>query len=1071
MKVNPLKVIENDEQFEELCCAIAQYKYGDFDAQKYGRSGQKQFGIDIKAIDKKSNNERIVIQCKFKRNPPTLTSNSKTERNRIEKEIESELTKTIEGHHIFDCFVYASNIPRDTHLQDFAEKLSTESYTVIIWSQDEIEDDIYRYQRLRDLYTSSSRSDGDEIINTHFIQTLKAEEATAKPNIFQYYTSGSINNVQWYGILNEWDAIREELHVNFLQSIHDSFSSDFIESKIAGLILGEGGAGKSVFLRRIAVTIAKNHKDMVVWWVTDLERFWLRDVNTIDENPQYKHLIIIEDWYRTVGNDYSYSKSMFNWLKRKQHTRVVIGDRTVNNGYKKYITKVNTFRISLDENFTILETITKKLPELHTNIHKLLENETLIRSSPIFVILFVLSELIDSELEVDYDQLVFENVFRELIGKKVAVLENDPTYKGIGKALYVSALLYADANSNYFRVSEKAFLLMAEVLGDNTEISHRIQANKAYPTEFTSLVSFKTLTFKSSHHYNTLQFNHDLIAEKGIAFINETTYELDFTLDTYHTEKLIRACLALQENNAALNLFIWHSNRSKDYDTAKFFNFFKGIIPLLSNTGLRNYLKSLTTEEKKVFTKEILSQKGFFHFPQNIISQALGIWEKDIFGKEKAREILNQKNIFKLRQEIVTQALRIWKNDDFGRKKAKEILSQKEFFKLPHQIVAIALNIRENDSFGRKKAKKILKQKDFYNLDEGIVSNAIKIWEHHKFGRKKARKILKQDNFLDLPFQIVSLSLRICEDDDLGKRRVEEILSQKEFFNLSHEIVSHALRICQNDTIGKQKAAIILNHPKFYELPFEIASRALKICQEHQLGIQKAEEILQQPVFYKVSYQIVSTALKICQNDNIKFEKAKEILILFLDDQRIHPVLIFSAIRAICKLPNQDANDLIHKVYTKIKLQRDDKKFGRLYYDLLYLPLFQVHLHKQRVEFISKQYTYKSNSSKKEQLLRILKCYKEYQEARLDCLNISAVMNRILLNWKKDLAFQKQTNPNKIIDAHITLALTSIQSKSVSKKVAQEIVAYCDENMMLQNRGIYIVSSEIINTDTFEFWE
>ena len=58
MNNNPLKTINNDKEFEELCCLIAQYKYGDFDAQQYGRRGQKQWGVDIRATNKKTNNQK-----------------------------------------------------------------------------------------------------------------------------------------------------------------------------------------------------------------------------------------------------------------------------------------------------------------------------------------------------------------------------------------------------------------------------------------------------------------------------------------------------------------------------------------------------------------------------------------------------------------------------------------------------------------------------------------------------------------------------------------------------------------------------------------------------------------------------------------------------------------------------------------------------------------------------------------------------------------------------------------------------------------------------------------------------
>ncbi len=216
MKDNPLKIIRNGQEFEKLCCSIAQFKYGDFDAQRYGRRGQKQWGVDIRAINKKSKDEKIVIQCKFRTNPLEFKSN-KFPIKAIKKEIENELSQAIKGNP-FDCFIYASNTPRDTHLQDFADTLCTDSYKIIIWSQDDIEEDIYKYERLKQIYTLNGMKHGVEIINTDFIDTLEFEEKKLKPNIFRYYTSSEKNNNQWYGTLKNWDVKRDD-HSNFIKSV------------------------------------------------------------------------------------------------------------------------------------------------------------------------------------------------------------------------------------------------------------------------------------------------------------------------------------------------------------------------------------------------------------------------------------------------------------------------------------------------------------------------------------------------------------------------------------------------------------------------------------------------------------------------------------------------------------------------------------------------------------------------------------------------------------------------------------------------------------------------------------
>ena len=46
--------------------------FGDFSAQRYGRSGQKQVGIDVRATNRRGNGNSIGIQCKFKAKPETV---------------------------------------------------------------------------------------------------------------------------------------------------------------------------------------------------------------------------------------------------------------------------------------------------------------------------------------------------------------------------------------------------------------------------------------------------------------------------------------------------------------------------------------------------------------------------------------------------------------------------------------------------------------------------------------------------------------------------------------------------------------------------------------------------------------------------------------------------------------------------------------------------------------------------------------------------------------------------------------------------------------------------------------
>ena len=87
MKDARLIPIKYDVDFETLCCDIAKEKYGDYEAQKYGRRGQKQWGVDIVASDRKNKNEKVVIQCKYKSTPLNFSgSQANKERKEVQKD-------------------------------------------------------------------------------------------------------------------------------------------------------------------------------------------------------------------------------------------------------------------------------------------------------------------------------------------------------------------------------------------------------------------------------------------------------------------------------------------------------------------------------------------------------------------------------------------------------------------------------------------------------------------------------------------------------------------------------------------------------------------------------------------------------------------------------------------------------------------------------------------------------------------------------------------------------------------------------------------------------------------------
>ncbi|NQZ09093.1 MAG: tetratricopeptide repeat protein [Algicola sp.] len=205
---------DEDKDFEDLCCLIAQEKYRDPDAQKYGRRGQKQFGVDILTVDRTHTPpQKVAIQCKFKEDPHLFSV------TKAKNEIQKELEAAFKGQQTFGKFVYASNIKNDTHLQDFADELAQEhGIDVVVWSDADIKLAIDASDKLSKIYTV-----GQSITENHFHQYGEVK-------IQQKLNTSPVNPSVFIGRDDELGEIYNDLHQT---------------DNLLLLVNGEGGIGKT----------------------------------------------------------------------------------------------------------------------------------------------------------------------------------------------------------------------------------------------------------------------------------------------------------------------------------------------------------------------------------------------------------------------------------------------------------------------------------------------------------------------------------------------------------------------------------------------------------------------------------------------------------------------------------------------------------------------------------------------------------------------------------------------------------------------------------------------------------
>lgn len=171
------------QSFEELCLRLWRDIWGDPNAQKNGRIGQEQNGVDIFGVatyDGKTHG----VQCKGK--------NANYGAQLTEDEIRTEADNAEGFNAVLSTFTMATTAPRDAKLQAYCRELNetkAHDFTVAVWSWDDIEEEIqYRTEILDHLRIPYDDSEIES-------PSLKMSILTGKDRLFAFLTRPIIKAV------------------------------------------------------------------------------------------------------------------------------------------------------------------------------------------------------------------------------------------------------------------------------------------------------------------------------------------------------------------------------------------------------------------------------------------------------------------------------------------------------------------------------------------------------------------------------------------------------------------------------------------------------------------------------------------------------------------------------------------------------------------------------------------------------------------------------------------------------------------------------------------------------------
>ena len=294
----------------------------------------------------------------------------------------------------------------------------------------------------------------------------------------------------WLGILRDWD-VRRRFHDQLSRCVERLLSADSA-ARIAA-IMGRGGTGKSVALRRLGVDLAAAGRE--VWWVED-HRLALDSglSKLVAPNPRRRRLILLDDVQRLEP---SHVRQLQELLARAPSVALVVAGREMPVEFRALL-QAGENLFATDEaadQGAILARIAEVLPEW-AEPARALASESM-RRAPLVQLLFVLPRCAKNiprnpeELELRF----LDTVAREILRVK-------EVHPGLAQALLFAALV----RSSGYDLSWPSMIALADYYQPGTSFLSLLDAHnrQQFLTE--------SLTFHDSVH-DTIVFHHDELAE------------------------------------------------------------------------------------------------------------------------------------------------------------------------------------------------------------------------------------------------------------------------------------------------------------------------------------------------------------------------------------------------------------------------------------------------------------------------------------------------------------------------------------------------------------------------------
>lgn len=472
---------------------------------------------------------------------------------------------------------------------------------------------------------------GATIIDEGFFEDIKVQEFS----MAEFYTSMYDNDCQWFGVTQGWDVERK----NF-KEIKDKIRRVFEfrrTFKISLVVHGNGGVGKTCFLRRLAKELHKEQSFTILWLNSKTDNFLDQGLKIIEEKQDTNFLIFIEDWDKIFGNkDATVVKKFLEETNDLRNIRIIIGDRNIDKDYLNFLNNdIEPLLLATDENRYIIEKIVEKHTKWREVSQKLFENPENYNTS-LFLLLFIIAHINKKEHHGDsYDLSEVQTIFRNIIESDINFIaeQEKGRYKGLAKALYYWAFIYAE---HKIFISYETFLKLADHFDDKDDNSISSFFNR-WNADDEILDRLKVYINKNKN--GLIQFNHDILVDLGLSKIRFDKWKRFGT-------------------KIKLELLDVITDKGDDYSASIFLNcmFYDKQNIFQTVDEKLHYIKRLVIRQCK-YQYHLNELKKLKPEDNKLVEMALFLWEHKVyyppFWKKYFSEIANEKIVNSCINEIL----------------------------------------------------------------------------------------------------------------------------------------------------------------------------------------------------------------------------------------------------------------------------------------------------------------------------------------------------------------------------------------------------------------------------------